>query len=478
LNSEARPNRPERRRRIKLARKTLSSLLRDLRIELVPIGKLKPYKLNARTHSEKQIGQIELSILTNGFANPILTDDDLNLIAGHGRLLAAQRIGLKHVPVIRIAHLSESQKRALRLADNKIAENAGWDLTVLAQELEYLSTLDFDFDLALTGFETPEIDVLIQSNAACASDGDDDEIPEIDRSNPPVTRVGDLWIVGDHRLICADSTDQTSFRKLIGRKKAQLVFTDPPYNVPIDGNVSGLGSIKHREFPMASGEMTIPQFIAFLKTVLRNLVAFSTAGSIHFLCMDWRHVFELLSAGRGVYSELKNICIWAKNNAGMGSLYRSQHELVLVFKNGTAPHINNVELGRFGRHRTNIWHYLGGNGRRDELAMHPTVKPVAMVADAILDCSQRGGIVLDCFGGSGTTLIAAGKTGRRAYVMELDPIYVDTTINRFEKLTSQQAIHSDTGRTFAQMKLERVGMAPESDEEQQNSEEVDDVQGL
>jgi hypothetical protein len=236
--------------------------------------------------------------------------------------------------------------------------------------------------------------------------------------------------------------------------------------VPIDGNVSGLGSIKHGEFPMASGEMTIAQFIAFLKTSISHLATFSTDGSIHFLCMDWRHLFELLTAARDIYSELKNLCVWNKDNGGMGSLYRSKHELILVFKNGTAPHVNNVELGRFGRNRTNVWNYPGANSlrdaRRDELAMHPTVKPVAMVADAFLDCSKRGGIVLDCFGGSGTTLIAAEKTGRRAFLMELDPVYVDTTIIRFEKLTGQQAIHAETGLTFTQMKLERATTAPES----------------
>jgi DNA modification methylase len=261
-----------------------------------------------------------------------------------------------------------------------------------------------------------------------------------------------------------------SFKQLLGPKKAQMVITDPPYNVPIDGHVCGLGSIKHREFPMAFGEMTDAQFIAFLNTVSGNLARVSADGSLHFIFIDWRHIGALLSSVQGIYAEFKNLCVWNKDNGGMGSLYRSKHELVAVFKNGTAPHINNIELGRHGRNRTNVWDYPGvncfGAGRLDDLAMHPTVKPVALVADAILDCSKRGGIVMDCFGGSGTTLIAAEKTGRRAYVMELDPVYVDTAINRFEKLTGKQAIHTETGLTFAEMRLERVGTSLKSTESQ------------
>jgi DNA modification methylase len=239
-----------------------------------------------------------------------------------------------------------------------------------------------------------------------------------------------------------------------------MVFVDPPYNVRIDGHVCGLGAIKHREFQMASGEMSESEFIEFLKTTLGHLATFSIDGSIHFVCMDWRHGFELTSAGRGVYSELKNLCIWNKNNGGMGSLYRSKHELVFVFKNGTDAHINNIELGRHGRYRTNVWDYAGVNtmraGRMDDLAMHPTVKPTALVADAILDCSKRHGIVLDCFGGSGTTLLAAEKTGRRGYLMELDPAYVDVTIKRYQKFTGKVATHATTGVTFADTQTERA----------------------
>jgi 16S rRNA G966 N2-methylase RsmD len=253
-------------------------------------------------------------------------------------------------------------------------------------------------------------------------------------------------------VLCGDATDPQAFAALLGSERAQLVFIDPPYNVPIGGHVCGLGSIQHAEFAMASGEMSEVEFTRFLQTVFGHLVAHSADGSIHFVCMDWRHVYELLTAARGLYAEQKNLCIWNKDNGGMGSLYRSKHELVFVFKAGSGPHVNNVELGKHGRYRTNVWDYAGVNGlkagRLEELALHPTVKPVALVADALLDCSSRGGLVLDCFLGSGTTLIAAEKTGRRAAGMELDPTYVDTALRRWQEFTGQEPVHAVSGRTF------------------------------
>ena len=277
---------------------------------------------------------------------------------------------------------------------------------------------------------------------------------------PPITRPGDCWLIGDHRLICGDSTDPDTYARLLEGAEAQMIFTDPPYNVPIEGHVSGLGKVKHREFAMASGEMPEAEFTTFLATVFRNLAGHSVEGAIHFICMDWRHLGEVLAAGKSAYSELKNLCVWAKTNGGMGSLYRSQHELVFVFKAGTAPHINNVELGKHGRYRTNIWSYAGinsfGKDRDADLALHPTVKPVALVADAILDCSKRRGIVLDAFAGSGTTLIAAEKTGRRGYGIELDPHYCDVIIRRLAAAANVEATHAATGRLFAEIEQERT----------------------
>jgi DNA modification methylase len=352
---------------------------------------------------------------------------------------AARQLGMKKVPLIRLRGLSPAAKSALRLADNKIAENAGWDLDFLAHELQILSGLDLDFDLTVTGFDEADIDVMLQAGVASSEAGGADEIPEVDRSLPPVTRLGDMWILGKkgHRAYCGDARKRKSFEILIGDHKATMVISDVPYNVVINGNVSGLGRTQHREFAMASGEMSSSQFTSFLGRVMGLLAQHTLDGSIHFLFMDWRHIYEITVAGRSVYTELKNVVVWNKSNGGMGSFYRSKHELVFVFKSGTAPHVNNIELGKHGRNRTNVWDYAGMNtmreGRLEELAMHPTVKPVALVADAIMDCSRRGDIVLDRFGGSGTTLIAAEQTGRVAYLMEIDPIYVDVTIRRFQK---------------------------------------------
>ena len=437
-------------------------MLRDLKIEVVATKSLAPYERNARTHPPKQIEQIAKSIQQFGTTNPLLIDENNEIIAGHGRLEAARLLGMKEVPVIYLRGLSAAAKSALRLADNKIAENAGWDLDLLAQELQFLSSLDLDFDLTVTGFDEADIDVMLQAGVATAGAGGADEIPEIDRSLPPVTRLGDVWILGKkrHRVCCGDARKRKSFTILLGGQRATMVITDAPYNVVINGNVSGLGRTQHREFAMASGEMSPSQFISFLMRVMRLLAEHSIDGSIHFLFMDWRHTYEIIMAGRRVYTELKNLAVWNKTNGGMGSFYRSKHELVFVFKRGTAPHCNNVELGKHGRNRSNVWDYAGMNtmraGRLEELAMHPTVKPVALIADAIMDCSRRGDIVLDCFGGSGTTLIAAEQTGRVAYLMEIDPIYVDVTVKRYQKFRGKDAVHAETGLTFQQLENERA----------------------
>jgi DNA modification methylase len=453
--------------------------LRNLRVEYRLVSELKLYARNPRVHSAKQIRQIADSIRRFGFTNPVLLDSDHGVLAGHGRIEAAKLLGIEQVPTILLADMSEAQKRAYILADNKLAENASWDPELLALEFAYISKLDIDFDLTLTGFETAEIDILLEAPAAHGPDDEADHVPEIDGTRPTVSRPNDLWLLGKHKLLCADATKGESYDGLLGGKQANMVFIDPPYNVRIDGHVSGLGAIKHREFLMASGELSEADYTALLKTSCTHLVAHSIAGSIHFVCIDWRHCWELLWAGRATYSELKNLCVWNKHNGGMGSLYRSKHELIFVFKNGSAPHINNIELGIHGRNRTNVWDYPGVNslrdGRRDELALHPTVKPVALVADAILDCSKRGGIVLDCFGGSGTTLIAAERTGRRGYVMELDPAYVDVTVRRFQKLTGEQAIHAETQRTFGDTERERISDKASHDgaQAQEGGEEPD-----
>lgn len=420
----------------------------DLKIQWKSIKDLKPYANNPRQHSEKQIRQIADSIETFGFNNPILLDGDNGVIAGHGRLEAAKLIGFEFVPTIYLAHMNEVQKRAYIIADNKLADNASWDQQLLKIEFDYLTQIDPDFDLSLTGFEIPEIDYFLQ----IGNENESEETLNIDKPLIPVTQEGNIWTLGKHKIFCGDSRSQDSYKKLLGDNKADLVFTDPPYNVPVDGHVCGNGSIKHREFAMASGEMSPDEFETFLKEIFSNLIAYSSDGSIHYICMDWRHTGEIIRAG-SLYTELKNLCVWNKTNGGMGSLYRSKHELVFVFKNGKKAHTNNIQLGKHGRNRTNVWDYAGVNNFQTNqgLEYHPTVKPVALIEDAILDCSHRGQIVLDVFGGSGSTLLAAENCGRIARLIEIDAAYVDVTIERWQKQTGGQA-YLESGLAYDDIK--------------------------
>ncbi len=441
-------------------------------IEYIAPGDLRPYAKNARRHSKKQIRQIADSIETFGWTNPVLIDGEGGIIAGHGRVEAAKLLGLGQVPTLLINHLSEAEKRAYILADNKLAENASWDPEILALELQSLDGLELGFDLEVTGFETAEIDLIIEDLEGSTDDPAADALPEADPLGSPVSRPGDLWHLGAHRLLCGDATKPEALDRLLDGDLAQMVFVDPPYNVAIEGNVSGLGSVRHRDFAMASGEMSQAEFTGFLTKALENLAKHSADGSIHFVCMDWRHMAELLAAGKAAYSELKNLCIWNKTNAGMGTFYRSKHELVFVYKNGTAPHINTFELGQHGRSRSNVWTYAGANvlgaERLEELRMHPTVKPVALIADAIKDCSRRGGLILDSFAGSGSTIIAAEQSGRRAYGLEIDPGYVDTAVRRWQTYTGEAATHGETGQTFDQVMADR-GQAPAAGPEEREA---------
>jgi DNA modification methylase len=420
---------------------------------MLPIASLKPWPRNARTHSKKQIKQIAESIRQFGFTNPVLIDREGMILAGHGRIEAAKLLEMKEVPCVRLEKMTDAEKRAYVLADNKLALNAGWDEELLAEELEAILGLGAEFDVSITGFTLAEVDSLIEGRKN-EEEGDpaDDVLAE---DAPARCKLGDIWQLGPHRLISGDALDPATVERLMNGEKARMVFTDPPYNVPIVGNVSGLGKVKHREFAQASGEMSKSEFVAFLKKAFQNLCAYSVDGSIHYVCMDWRHMGEMLEAGEGAYTEIKNLIVWAKDNGGMGTFYRSRHELIFAFKNGTAPHLNSFELGQHGRYRTNVWEYRGVNtlkaDRNEELALHPTVKPVQMITDAIKDVSGRNDIVLDLFGGSGSTLIAAHKTGRRGYLCELDPIYCDRIIRRYEVFAKDEAqlLVSGEGRIAA-----------------------------
>lgn len=408
-----------------------------------------PHSPNARRHSTRQISQLKASIRSFGFNVPIIINQAGELLAGHGRVRAALELDLPEIPTVTVDHMSAMEARAFMLADNRLCELSTWDEIQLADELQELAAADEAFEITDTGFELPRIDVLIEERHKPKTQVDAADAPVDPTTVEAVARLGDLWLLGRNRLFVGSALDPLSYQVLLGNERAQMVFIDPPFNCKVGGHVSGLGKVQHPEFVMGSGEMSDEEFADFLRTTFEQLMAASTDGAIHFVCIDWRGLNAVLTTG-AAYSELKNICCWVKSQGGMGSLYRSQHEVMVVFKAGTAPHINNIELGRHGRNRSNVWMMPGMNsfqkGRAEKLAMHPAVKPVALVADAMLDCSTRGGLVLDVFSGSGTTLIAAERTGRVAAAMELDLHYADVTLRRFCDVTGVEPVNAWTGQ--------------------------------
>jgi DNA modification methylase len=420
---------------------------------------LRPPGRVTRTHPKAQIEAIAKSMQNFGVMTPVITDEKGLIRAGVARWQASQLLGLKLIPAIRVMHLSETEFRAFQLADNKLSEMAGWDREALAIELEELQVAlpEIGLDLSNTGFEPDEIDGVMldfQEDPPAA----DEQALELTQG-PAVSRLGDTWKLGGHRLRIDDARDPRAFEELMAGAIAAAGFLDPPYNVPMQGHAGGRGQTRHREFACARGDLNSVEFTGFLKTTLGHCARHSTNGAIHYVCMDWRHAKELLDAGLEVYGEYKNICVWVKTNAGQGSFYRSQHELVFVYKCGKGPHINTFPLGANGRSRSNVWRYAGVNtfkaGRMDELRQHPTVKPVEMVVDALRDCSRRGSIVLDAFCGSGTTILAAERIGRRAYCLEIGPLYADVAIRRWQRFTRRDAILESTGQTFSELEAER-----------------------
>ena len=420
---------------------------------------LVPNPNNARTHSRRQIEQIARSIERFGFNNPVLVDSGNQILAGHGRVAAAKLLGIDPIPALKIEHLTDVEKRAYILADNRLAEKAGWDGETLAIELQGL--IDLDFDIELTGFETGEIDVLLDGGDTAADDPDD-VYPGYDQARS-VTRAGDSWRLGDHVLVCGDARSAATYQRLMTDERAVYCVTDPPYNVRIDGHASGLGRVRHREFAMASGEMSQAEFAAFLAQVFQQIRRYTVDGAIAAIFMDWRHMTEMLVAGQKTFTELKNLCVWVKPNGGMGSFYRSRHELAFIWKCSPGKHVNNLELGQHGRSRTNVWEYAGVNsfkrGRMQELESHPTVKPVAMVADAIRDCSRRGDLVLDPFCGSGTVFLAAERSGRHVRAIEIDSHYCDVAIRRWQMRTGKSATHIESGATFTELEEQTSALA-------------------
>ena len=429
-----------------------------LRIEQRAPGDLESAKRTPRRRSKKAQAQLEASIRAFGFNAPVLIGPDDVIVAGHARVAAAKAVGLATIPTVRIDHLSPAELRAYAVADNRSAELATWDRVELSLELQELS-LEFESDIELTGFDGAELEVLLGG----VDEADEDEAPAIE--GVAVTRLGDVWTMGDHRLICGDALSPETYTRLMAGEAARMLFTDPPYNVPIDGFASGNGKHQRREFAMASGEMNSEEFTAFLTTALQRACEHLVDGAVAYVCMDWRHMAEVGAAGATAFSELKNLCVWNKSNAGMGTFYRSQHELVFVFKHGRAPHLNTFGLGEGGRYRTNVWDYPGlssfGAGRDDQLEMHATPKPVALVADAIKDVSRRGDIVLDGFAGSGATLAAAERTGRRARLIEIDPLYCDVICRRWQALSGRPAVLEGDEIPFDEVQAARQG-APEA----------------
>lgn len=426
--------------------------MNKLKIINIPTNEIRAYANNAKNHPETQVAQIAESIRQFGFNNPILIDESGEIIAGHGRLAAAHVIGLETVPTIRLSHLSPAQKRAYRLADNKIAENGGWNTDLLRLEISELETICNDFDISITGFDSIEIDVLMNNNEKIA-DTKTNAIPYIPK-NEIVSKPGDIWLLGQHRIICGNSLESDTFEKLFGNKCADMILQDPPYNVKISGHVCGAGTIRHKEFAMASGEMKADEFTEFLRKNFALCAKYSRAGALHYNFMDWRHMGEILTAGCATFTNFINMCVWSKSSGGMGSLYRSQHELCFIFRNGAESHINNVELGRHGRYRTNVWNYAGVNAfgkHKNDIKLHPTVKPVEMLRDAILDVTKRGDLVLDCFLGSGSTLIAVEQSKRICYGIEFEPLYIDTIIRRYQNLFAIDAIHVQSGKTYSEI---------------------------
>jgi len=440
---------------------------RRLRIDYLGTGSLSPMPGAPRAHPRSQIKVLEKSIAALGFSVPVLIDRHNRLIAGHARVQAAKNLGLAEIPVIRREDLGDAEVKALMLAENKIATLAKSNDKAEAVILLELSQIELGFDIEATGFHLAEIELKI-ANIDLEGDGtgtaDEDERVLV-ASGPAITRPGDQWGMREHRLLCADAREATSWDKLLDGVVADILFADPPYNVPIEGHVSGLGKYKHREFAMASGELTPAQFKGFLQTVMALAHRHAKPGSVHYWTMDSHHIGEISTAGQAIYKRLLNVAVWVKNQPGMGSFYRSQHELVFIYAKGGAAHRNNIQLGRFGRSRSNVWTYPSAASlartaeEGNPLAMHPTVKPLALITDILLDASVRGEVVADPFAGSGTTLIAAEKLGRKARCMEIDPGYCDTIIRRWQRWTGEAAVRLSDGLSFDALAAKAAGGA-------------------
>ena len=429
-----------------------NDLLPALRLEYVGLSELRPSAAKLRRLDPVHVREVAASIARLGFCDPLLIGADSELIDGEARYAAAQQLGLERAPCLRVEHLSREELRVLRLAVNRLGEKGQWDLEALKIEFEQLIVVDAPIEIS--GFAPAEIDhILLGHEADGLETGPLAPLP----GATPISRPGDVFRLGSHCLVCGDARDPDVVRRLIGDDPpARLLLTDEPYNVPIAGNVS---RGPHREFAMASGELSEAEYLAFNLAWIGAFLPVLTDGAILATFIDWRgYPVVHAAATRSALTPL-NLVVWNKSNAGMGSLYRSQHELLPLFKKGQASHVNNVELGRKGRWRSNVWTYPGasslGSDARRGLQDHPTVKPTAMLKDAILDLTRRGDIVLDPFLGSGSTLLAAEAVGRVCRGVELDPLYVDVIVRRFEAATKSSATAMETGESFEDLARRR-----------------------
>ena len=413
-------------------------------LQMIDINSIVLKLKSLRKHSKKQLQKLKNAINKVGYVNPVLLDEKHNIMAGELRLLAAKELGFTQIPAIILENLKEEEAEAIRILDNRIAEDGEWNYENLKDELEKL--LKFDISFEDLGFDTVDYDKIFLADDTDGNKGhnsDKEDESWLDANIPVRVKLGDLWRLGDHFVFCGDCLLAKSFEFLTQGELAQIVITDPPYNCKINGHVCGLGKTQHEEFAMASGEMTDTEFAEFISKFIQNLIKFSVDGSLHYLFIDWIGLNTLLTEGKKHYTELKNIAVWNKGVGGMGAMYRSQHEMVPIFKNGKAKHQNHIQLGKNGRYRTNVWDYPGIRATNpaslELLKLHPTVKGVPMLHDIMLDASSKNDIVLDCFGGSGSTLLAAERCKRRARLIEISPKYVDVTIFRWEKETGKTA---------------------------------------
>lgn len=443
-----------------IARQMKAAAFTAAAIEYLPVASLKPYPGNARTHDEEQIIVMVASFGEFGFLNPVLSDANNVIIAGHGRVEAAKRLGMKTVPVIRIGNLTPDQVRAYRIADNRIAELAGWDMKILAIEFQHLTDVTVNFPVEATGWTFPQIDMMIDALDGCDDTAADEaeQIPPLEEK--AIARPGDLFRCGVHLLLCGSALDGGNYDRLLGGQKADLVCQDPPWNQKMS-SIGGKGKVTRREFVMASGEMSDAEFRAFLQTDLANNAGHVRPGAVFQVFIDWRGVEKVITAGAAVDLRLINVCVWNKGHGSFGSPWRSAHEFIVAFAMPGAPIKDRVKLGRDGRVRSNVWSVPGmnsfGKGRAEALDMHPTSKPVQLLTEAIRDVTDRGDIVLDTFMGSGSALIASARTGRIARGMELDPLYVDTILRRWERWSGEPAILDGDGRSFTEVEAERAG---------------------